>query len=81
MSLTLNIIKDDKADHTKKLPGAVFKITQLDENGKGSIKEGGIVNTSEATDTDGKTSFSDLGVGYYQIEETVRPTGYVMTDD
>ena len=81
-STTLEIVKEDK-NGGKKLGGAIFELKELAANQTGArIKDGGIQQTSDATDsTTGKTEFTGLTTGYYQVTEKQAPAGYVLGTD
>ena len=84
----IDIVKVDSTGRTKKVPGAIFTLTQLDE----TTRPGHIVYKhkdsapdelekqveSPATDGDGETAFSGLYSGYYEIKETKVPDGYIL---
>ena len=75
----LRIVKVDKSDRTKPLSGAGFTLRKLNEDGNGTSTNDGPV-ISDLTDSEGKTSFSKLNDGYYEIKETTVPAGYVISD-
>ena len=79
--IDLDIIKVDKNDVSHKLPGAKFTLRQLDEEGYGSYKSDVDPIVSDATDANGETGFTGLAPGYYEIEETTLPAGYVLATD
>ena len=84
--VTIDIIKIDENDNTKKLPGAVFTLRQIADKAPtadGTLETlGGTTPTdSDPTDTNGKTSFSNLTHGYYEISEKTSPDGYVLSGD
>ncbi len=71
--LDVNLLKVD--ENGQPLTGASFKLTQVDENGR--AVSGGIMKPSTAVDANGKLTFTDLVAGYYELEETVYPDGYI----
>ena len=84
--VTIDIIKVDEKDTAKKLPGAVFKLRQIADkaptpDGTLETLDGTTPIDSDPTDANGKTSFSDLTKGYYEISEKTAPDGYVLPDD
>lgn len=90
LGVGLDIVKVDKTNRNKKLSGAVFTITRLDpattKTGHISYKmkadnpeQYEFTAQSDPTGDDGKTSFSGLNYGYYEVKETVFPAGYVST--
>ncbi len=84
--VTIDIIKVDEKDTAKRLPGAVFKLRQIADkapsaNGTLETLDGTTPRDSVPTDANGKTSFSDLTKGYYEISEKTAPDGYVLPDD
>lgn len=78
-SVDLSIVKVNGADRTTPLSGAGFTLWQLQKTGKGT-HTGDDPVVSALTDNEGKTSFSELSDGYYEIVETTVPTGYIITD-
>lgn len=78
----LDVLKVDKNNVTKKLPGAQFTLKQLNPDLTGArYLTRGIEIVSDPTDAYGKTSFKQLTTGYYEIDETKTPEGYVKTED
>ncbi|MBQ8159413.1 MAG: hypothetical protein IJ083_01575, partial [Clostridia bacterium] len=79
---TLSILKVDANGMTKPLPGAEFTLKKLNEEGKGDYTTGSaaLEVTSDPTNAEGQTSFTDLADGYYEVKETKLPDGYVLTD-
>lgn len=85
----IDVVKVDKDKRTTKLPGAEFTITKVDEattpahiiyKKKAGTDEPEYQKVSAPTDADGKTSFSNLLGGYYEIKETKLPDGYILTE-
>lgn len=80
--ITIDIVKVDEKDTSKKLPGAVFTLRQIADkapnNGMLETLNGTI--DSDPTNGDGKTSFSNLTHGYYEISEKTAPDGYVLSE-
>ena len=87
----IDIVKVDKNQRTTTLPGAEFTLTKLDESTTpGHIRYKMIPGTSnyevrvtsDPTGNDGTTTFdSNLTSGYYEIEETKLPAGYISTGE
>ncbi|MBP3898401.1 MAG: LPXTG cell wall anchor domain-containing protein [Mogibacterium sp.] len=77
--VTLDIIKLEK-NGTKKLPGAEFTLNKIDPDNSTVTF---IPDTEQVVTTDdqGEASFANLTKGYYQIEETKQPDGYILTED
>ena len=84
--ITIDIVKVDKNNVGKKLPGAVFTLRQLadeapTDNGTFNTLDGTTSPDSQPTDADGKTSFANLTHGYYEITEKKAPEGYILNGD
>ena len=96
MFTDLTIVKEDQDDPSIKLAGAEFRLRQIDPNAEGTmdtrtlydnndppqpirIQNG--ITSDEPVESKGKLSFSQLGIGYYEISEIKAPDGYVLTDD
>ena len=89
-NVTIDLVKQDK-DTKAKLKGAVFTLKQLEniaptESGTLSYKkdkDGNVISWASAptADTTGLTAFDKLSSGYYEIQETTSPQGYVLTSD
>ncbi len=84
--INIDIIKVEKDKETVKLPGAVFELRQIqdEEPGNGGIYQsvaGTNTQTSNATNANGETGFTNLSDGYYELTEKTAPVGYVKTDD
>ena len=88
----IDIVKVDQNNRETTLKDAKFTITMLEESSKpGHIAykmkpttdpaEYVLRQESAATGTDGKTAFSGLKSGYYEIKETQFPAGYISTGD
>ena len=85
--IIIDIEKVDYKDKTKKLPGAEFALRKLDEPGgnppvptPNGTFPGTSAGTSDPTDDmSGRTSFSGLTNGYYELTEAKTPDGYVLT--
>ena len=69
----INLLKVD--ENNDPLTGASFKLTQVDENGR-AVSDG-ITIPSTAVNENGELTFTDLTAGYYRLEETVYPDGYI----
>ncbi len=89
-SVDLDVFKVDKTAVNKYLEGAVFTLKEIDEtkvpiSGSPVYKQddhGIIQRDSEPTaETTGKTSFTNLTAGYYEISEKTAPDGYVLATD
>ena len=84
--ITIEIEKVKKDATTVKLPGAVFILRQIADsepvNGvypnETGVKTQTSVPTAEGT---GRTSFTGLTSGYYELKETIAPSGYVLTGE
>lgn len=76
------VVKRDSSDKntgaTTPLSGAEFKLTQCNENG--ALIQGGQSQTFTSGE-DGKLAqdWEALGVGYYRMEETKAPAGYMLS--
>lgn len=80
IGVTLDILKRDKEDKTKKLSGAIFSITEMELNkqddGKWIVTDN-IVKDLEPTDANGTTQAENLSYYVvYKIVETKAPDGY-----
>ena len=71
------IVKVDKEVTTKKLEGAQFTLTALNENGE-PASEPAYENT---TDANGEAKFENVPLGKYILKETVAPQGYQLPVD
>ncbi|EAD2799910.1 LPXTG cell wall anchor domain-containing protein [Listeria monocytogenes] len=69
---SLEIIKVDKKDNSKKLEGAKFQLYTL---------EGDKAGQEATTDSDGKIVMDGLQSGKYKLVETEAPTGYTISDE
>lgn len=84
-SIDLDIVKVDRADN-QPLGGAVFTLKKFSDT---APTEGGtldyVTDSDRASDptnaTTGKTAFTGLDSGYYEVTETTRPEGYVLTGE
>ena len=82
MTADLNIVKVDKLNTSKRLEGAEFKLFRLDTAKTGAETAGGWTEHKVTTNGNGEASFKDLVPdGYYRIQETGVPDGYVLTGD
>lgn len=80
----LSIIKVDKSDHNQKLSGAVFEMYLVDEKtvpGNQVKHKDDLIHGTLTTDTNGSGTITEIMPGYYEVKETVRPTGYVSTGE
>ena len=87
------VTQDSLGEITKvPLNSAVFQITQLDANSTAAhvyyltkmVGEQHVIvrqETSNPTDAEGKTGFSEMPSGYYEIKEIHAPDGYLMMSD
>ena len=84
-SVKLDILKIEKNNAGKKLGGATFVIQKVNETISGNEPSNDttwVYNASDkqkVTSDEGEASFANLGMGYYRIEETIPPAGYVTT--
>ena len=79
---SLNILKIDKKDSTKKLDGATFQLNRLVYNSDThhiSYAENSEVNVTTANG--GTAVFPNLAAGYYEIKEMNPPAGYILKGD
>ena len=79
---SLNILKIDKKDNTKKLDGATFQLNRLVYNSDThhiSYAENSEVNVT--TENGGTAVFPNLAAGYYEIKEMNPPAGYILKGD
>ena len=82
----VDIIKiRQNSDPVQYLDGAVFSLRQIadtaaTEGGTYQDAENAIKKTGTTADG-GKLTFSGLVHGYYELTETIAPTGYVLTGD
>ena len=65
------------AGTTTPLPGASFKLTQVDADNH--EVENGIVKEGISND-DGVITFTDIAIGRYRLEETGRTDGYISSE-
>ena len=84
--LTIDIIKAEQGNTSRKLSGAIFTLRQIEdiaptESGTLQTLDGTEPVDSAPTDDDGKTSFSNLTHGYYEISEKKAPDGYVLSGE
>ncbi|MDD6571905.1 MAG: SpaA isopeptide-forming pilin-related protein, partial [Thermoflexaceae bacterium] len=68
---TVTVHKTDADDSTKKLSGAVFRLTST-----GDTKT---YTAEQTTDKDGNAVFNNVPYGTYHLEEIQAPAGYEMT--
>lgn len=71
------IVKVDKDDTTKKLTGAQFTLTALNENGEPASEP----DYEKTTDANGEAKFENVLLGKYILKETVAPHGYQLPVD
>ena len=80
ITFSLNILKVDSGNHNIKLKGAVFTLNMI--NGKaGADSIIGGTSQEKSTNDDGEATFDNLSVGYYKVEETQTPEGYLITGE
>lgn len=87
----LHVVKIEKGNTSKKLPGAKFKITLLDAE---QSTAGNVVKKTETdggqtkpvfseeygpTNGNGELTITGLANGYYMVEESQTPAGYVIS--
>ena len=77
--IDISILKVDADKKDKPLGNAVFKIRKLDENAQGVqyAEEESKTKTSDPTDKNGKTGFTGLQLGFYEVYESAMPAGYI----
>jgi len=80
--------KVDQNRRSVRLNGATFELRQLDPKSTGSMGTrtltGGrteTLTTSGEGSNQGTLTIGDLGIGYYEIKETVAPAGYILDGD
>ena len=71
------IVKVDKEVTTKKLAGATFTLTALNENGEPASEP----DYEKTTDANGEAKFENVPLGKYILKETVAPHGYQLPVD
>ena len=77
--IEINILKVDKTDENTHLTGAVFTLYRYDE-GYHEVQESWEPLTVSAEEgKKGTLSIDGLTAGYYELEETVGPDGYIRT--
>ena len=81
----VEILKVDANDMTTPLKGAGFVLSEIDPATAQHIDATVIYPTTSGADhktgEDGKAAFNNLTEGYYEIRESVMPSGYVQTGD
>ena len=84
-TVSIEIVKVQKNAPKVNLPGAVFTLRQITDSEPGNggeyySQEGTTPKTSNPTaEGTGKTSFTGLTDGYYELKESTAPKGYVLT--
>ena len=71
------IVKVDKEVTTKKLEGAQFTLTALNENGEPASEP----DYEKTTDANGEAKFENVPLGKYILKETGAPQGYQLPVD
>lgn len=80
--IPIDIIKTEKGSNpVKKLSGAAFTLKQIDEEATTISYLPGSSRTTPKTNAEGKTGFTGLTHGYYELTETTIPSGYVQTEN
>ncbi|MBO5476401.1 MAG: MucBP domain-containing protein, partial [Clostridia bacterium] len=74
----VTVTKVDKADETKLLSDAIFKLEKLDDDGNVDTTFAAIEKTTDST---GVIEFTDLLVGKYRVTETKAPKGYELSNE
>ena len=74
-SFTIDLLKVDELDATKKLPDAEFLLYKEDGSTPAADADGKAIGTIK-TGTDGKAAIGKLLPGTYKLVETVAPRGY-----
>ena len=77
-SIDINILKVDKQNN-KPLTGATFVLRRYDEGYHQVLETWDAQQVSAEAGKEGTLTFEKLQVGWYELEETISPTGYVMT--
>ncbi|MBO5476856.1 MAG: MucBP domain-containing protein, partial [Clostridia bacterium] len=72
------VTKVDKADETKLLSDATFKLEKLDDGGNIDTTFTAVEKTTDST---GIIEFTDLLVGKYRVTETKAPEGYELNTE
>ena len=80
ISVSLDILKVAKGDENIKLARATFKLDQINSEASEESVISGTTKTV-TTDENGSASFTDLSEGYYRIEETDTPDGYLIVGE
>ena len=80
---SFDIVKVAKGTSTR-LSGATFTIRQVNKNSKTAqitYKDGSTESQPVTTGDDGKVSFTDVAIGYYEVKEKQQPAGYIIEND
>ena len=78
----LNLLKVDKDNTETPLKGAEFKLNKLIydfDTSTISYEEG--TEKTVTTGNDGKAKFEGLALGFYEINETKAPAGYILAEN
>lgn len=78
--ITVNLIKVDARDMKTPLADAQFTLTKLNPEGNGTYIDGS-ERTSGVTGTNGETRIAGIRNGYYEINETAFPKGYIKGEE
>ena len=77
-SIDINILKVDMQNN-KPLTGATFVLRRYDEGYHQVLETWDAQQVSAEAGKEGTLTFEKLQVGWYELEETISPTGYVKT--
>lgn len=81
-TVSLDIIKVDETNTSKKIPGAQFTIRRIkDTLGGNGVEYDGAESDPITTDGNGTAQFTGIRKGYYEVYESRIPDGYVTTGD
>lgn len=81
-TVSLDIIKVDETNTSKKIPGAQFTIRRIkDTLGGNGVEYDGAESDPITTDGNGTAQFTGIRKGYYEVYESRIPDGYVSTGD
>lgn len=81
-TVSLDIVKVDETNTSKKIPGAQFTIRRIkDTLGGNGVEYDGAESDPITTDGNGTAQFTGIRKGYYEVYESRIPDGYVTTGD